>query len=433
MRVAIVALVLTVAAAAGDPSAEELALRRTAIEAQMRIGAVLEAKGDLKGAIEAYRKAAALYKTLPKVAAPERVAAGDAAQIVAKALEWLSRHQDKDGRWDAGGFEKHDPAGDKCTGPGDALYDTGVTSLAVLAFLGAGYTDRGAAKDNPYAVNVRQGLRFLMTSQAADGVVGTRATSHFMYNHALATFALCEAYWRTRNPRYKKPAQDGLNFIAKARNPYLAWRYEVRGGDNDTSVTTWCVLALRAGKFAGLDVDPDGFTGGIGWYDKMTDAKTGRAGYNMSGGLAARPEGKQDAFPPQKTESMTAAAIFGRILCGQRPSLPIIRTGAALCANKRPVWNEANGAIDLYYWHYATHALRHVGGDAWKAWRRDLHKALLPTQRTDGAHAGSWDPVGPWGSDGGRIYATAIAALTLQVETRKDGAWGAVPVKDLAK
>ena len=48
-----------------------------------------------------------------------------------------------------------------------------------------------------------------------------------------------EAYGMTRNPRYKKPAQNALDFIAMARNPYFAWRYAPRSGDNDTSVTGW--------------------------------------------------------------------------------------------------------------------------------------------------------------------------------------------------
>ena len=67
------------------------------------------------------------------------------------------------------------------------------------------------------AKNVRAGLRYLMQSQADDGVFGTRATHSFMYNHAIATLAMCEAFWMTRNPRYKKPAQDGLNFKERSR------------------------------------------------------------------------------------------------------------------------------------------------------------------------------------------------------------------------
>ena len=76
-------------------------------------------------------------------------------------LKWLADHQDVDGHgmWDCDGYMKHDPADDQCDGPGKALYDPGVTGLALLAFLGAGHTDRGTKDGNPYAKNVRQALR----------------------------------------------------------------------------------------------------------------------------------------------------------------------------------------------------------------------------------------------------------------------------------
>ena len=43
---------------------------------------------------------------------------------------------------------------------------------------------------------------------------------------------------------YKGSAQKALDFIALARNPYFAWRYGVKPGDNDTSVTGWMMMAL---------------------------------------------------------------------------------------------------------------------------------------------------------------------------------------------
>ena len=60
-------------------------------------------------------------------------------------LKWLADHQDvdQDGKWDCDDFMKHDAPDDKCDGPGNEMYDVGVTGLALLAFLGAGHTDRG--------------------------------------------------------------------------------------------------------------------------------------------------------------------------------------------------------------------------------------------------------------------------------------------------
>jgi len=346
---------------------------------------------------------------------------------VLEGLKWLADHQDvdEDGRWDCDDFMKHDPADDKCDGPGSALHDVGVSGLALLAFLGADYTDRGT---HPFARHVRYGLRYLQASQAEDGVFGSRASHSFMYSHAIATLAMSEAYWMTRNPRYKKPAQDGLNFMTMARNPYMAWRYEPRGGDNDTSVTGWCVMALKSGRFAGLEVDPDAFEGARLWIDKMTDPNFGQVGYDFPGGAPARPEGKADRFPPEKSQSMTAVGILTRIFLGEDPrTSPMIRKGADLCVQTLPVWNPDDGSIDMYYWYYATLAIYQVGGPHWRQWNKAMKDAIVHHQhgKGTGRRRGSWDPIGAWGDDGGRVYSTATMVMCLEVYYRYGKVFGA--------
>ena len=346
--------------------------------------------------------------------------------VVDLGLKWLADHQDvaEDGRWDCDDFMKHDPADDKCDGAGGALNDVGVTGLALLAFLGADYTDRGK---NPFARNVRMGLRFLKNSQDEGGVFGSRASHSYMYSHSIATLAMCEAYWMTRNPLYRKPAQDGLSYIAMARNPYMAWRYEPRGGDNDTSVTGWCVMALKSGKFAGLEVDPDAFDGARLWIDKMTDPNFGQVGYDFPGGAPARPEGKADRFPPEKSQSMTAVGILTRIFLGEDPrTSPMIRKGADLCVQVLPDWNPDDGSIDMYYWYYATLAIFQVGGSHWREWNKAMKDAIIHHQhdRNSGARKGSWDPIGAWGDDGGRVYSTATMVMCLEVYYRYGKVFG---------
>ncbi|MHC4491078.1 MAG: hypothetical protein ACYTDU_05600 [Planctomycetota bacterium] len=335
---------------------------------------------------------------------------------VGLGLKWLADHQDvdEDGKWDCDGFMKHDPFDDQCDGAGGPLYDVGVTGLALMAFLGAGYTDRGS-RDSRYVRSVRMGLRYLMKSQA-DGTFGTRAARKFIYNHAIATVAMCEAQWRTRNPRYTRSAQRALDFVAMARNPYMAWRYEPRGGENDTAVTTWCVLALQAGRRAGLDVDPDGFEGARQWINKITDPTFGQVGYNYPGGAPARPEGLKDKFPPEKSQSMTAAGILCRLTFGEDPrTSEMIKKGANLCAELSPSWNPDSGSIDMYYWYFGTRALRGVGGRHWSKWNESLQEALVKNQhqRGSGSRTGSWDPIGVRGGEGGRIYSTALLTMCL--------------------
>jgi len=391
----LLALLLLPAAAADD--VERLRLSRLAMQAQIRIGDVLRRKGDRDGARAAYEEALRLE------GGPVR---GGPAVVL--ALRWLAAHQDEDGKWDCDEFMKHDPAGDKCDGAGDANHDAGVTGLALLAFLRAGDASAG----------VRKGLDFLVKSQGKDGLFAQRVTHSFMYSHAIATLAMCEGYRITHDERHRKAAQDGLNFIAMARNPYLAWRYDPRGGENDTSVTGWCVMALSAGKRAGLDVDTAAFDGARAWLDKMTEPNFGQVGYNYPGGAPARSEGKQDKFPPEKSQSMTAVAIATRLEIGDDPTGEAVSKGVALCLALPPVWNPDDGSIDLYYWFQGTEAMARVGGRAWATWRGKLEEALLRSQQPpgSGARAGSWDPIDPWGEEGGRVYSTALMALALEAE-----------------
>ena len=79
----------------------------------------------------------------------------------------------------------------------------------------------------------------------------------------------------------------------------------------------------------------------------------------------------------------------------------------------------------MYYWYYGTYAMYQMGGRHWRDWSRALEPVLLESQRRDGDFAGSWDPVGPWGFSGGRVYSTALMALCLQVQHRYSRVLGA--------
>jgi hypothetical protein len=202
---------------------------------------------------------------------------------VAAGLDWLRRHVADDGRFDCDGFEAR-CKGAKCGEPGMATFDPGVTGLAVLAFLGAGSTQTEGAD----AALVGKGLQYCLDIQDSEGCFGPRTTQQFLYNHATCAMAVAEALWLTGDEKLLGPATKARDFLVAAHNPYLAWRYGVRDGDNDTSVTTYAMVALRTCEFARLDVPADAWTGGRAWLEKMTDPSSGQAGYQQRGGNDAR-------------------------------------------------------------------------------------------------------------------------------------------------
>jgi len=408
-----------VADAGEDHSAERLnTLRAEIATLQARANKLIVAE-DFEAAALLHREIAsklAEAKTVHAALAAKRKTTpepnlGEVRGAIDRALVWLARVQDVGdaGMWDANNWMKHAQG---AKGAGRAHYDIGVTGLALLAFLNNGYTDRGGQHENRYAKNVRLGLRFLLTSQDEDGCFGIRASQHYIYNHIIATNAVIEAFHRTNNPRYRKPSIDGVKFLLESQNKDSGWRYGVRPGESDTSVTSWAVHALRAAENAGLDVDRSAFAGALKWLGRMTNDDTGRIGYLRGGGAPARPEAMIDKFPGESSEAMTAAGLYAQVESGADPDSLVMQKGAALMLRLPPVWKTER--IDMVYWLYGTRALLKMQHKRWPEWRATLTKTLLSNQQPDG----SWSPDGPWGPDGGRIYSTAMMALSLQAVAR---------------
>ena len=325
------------------------------------------------------------------------------------AVEWLARHQDAVGRWDSDRFMKHDPKVDQCDGAGSAYYDVGVTALALLVFVEAGYTDR----ENHYALEVYRGLAWLIAQQGQDGVFGSRESNAYNYNHAIATLVVAKALAATKDKRFEAPVKRAVDYIVRARDPQTGgWRYDERTGQSDTSVTTWCYRALAEAKAAGIEVDLAPITAAMGkWVASMTTAD-GKIGY-FTPGAVARPEDKMD-FLADRSRAMTGAGSVVRLLIqGKKFNKKQLALSLDRCLERPPTW-KPGGDIDMYYWYYATLACRADKSRARK-WQKPLHKTVLPNQhgKGSGARTGSWDPIGVWGADGGRVYSTAMLALAL--------------------
>ncbi len=341
------------------------------------------------------------------------------AEAIDAGLQWLQRHQDADGRWDCDRFMKHDdPSGPICDGGGNAMHDVGVTGLAMLAFLGDGHS----ARNGTYKDSIRRGAKWLREQQQTNGLFGSAAANDFIYDHAIAAYAMCEAYGLSDSPLLRDCAQKGLDYLELHRNPGACWRYRPQGGANDTSVTGWCLMACESGRYFGLQVPEATFTDCAKWLDTVADP-TGMHGYGSRGEMSSRKPGVHQArFPPDKTAAMTAVGLLCRYFLHQdERHSPVMRGAAELLRQHPPQWDTRAGTIDHYYWYHATYALFQKGGTHWNEWQKKLDAAVVKTQHRDRSRKnlyGSWDPDCAWGEDGGRIYSTAILTLTLQAHYR---------------
>lgn len=315
------------------------------------------------------------------------------------ALEWLAANQAADGRWDAsehGAGRETQTLGHHRQGAG-AQADTGITGLALLAFLGSGHTQ----VQGTHAATVARGIEFLVRSQAADGSLGGQAEAYaYMYCHGMASLALSEALAMTGDAALRKPVERAIAYTLAAQHPTTGgWRYRPRDL-GDTSQLGWQLMALKSAELGGIPV-PMETRARMAQF--LRSVASGRYG-----GLASyRPN-------ERVSRTMTAEALVCRQFLGLDGEQGASDEAAQLVLEELPGVGPAN----FYYWYYATLGMYQAQGAAWQRWNGALSTTLVTAQRREGRQAGSWDPDPVWGGYGGRVYSTALGTLCLEVYYR---------------
>lgn len=321
-------------------------------------------------------------------------------RAVELGLTWLAAHQRDDGGWS---FDLH---GSKCAGrcshAGTHQSTTAATSLALLAFLGAGHTHRSGE----HQLIVDRGLAYLRSrivpsSRGADLQEGT------MYAQGLSTVALCEAYALTNDPELRVPAQQAIDFIANVQHPLGGWRY-FPGQPGDTTVLGWQLMALQSGRLAGLQIPEQTLPRAQEFLDRVQGNEGATYGYQASG----------DAATP------SAVGLLGRMYHGWQRNDDRLRRGIERLAARGP------DLQDLYFTYYATQVLHHHDGPQWKKWNHQLRDRLVAQQSQEGHSTGSWHTPDYHTVAGGRLCDTALAIMILEVYYRHMPLYGYRGVED---
>lgn len=337
--------------------------------------------------------------------ATERGGSSQTEAAVQAALAWLAASQSANGGWDASKFgagQEREVLGHNRQGAG-AQADTGITGLAILAFLGSG----NSHVHGNYRTEVAKALEFLRQRQRPDGsLFGDAELYARMYCHSMATLATCEAYALTRDERLDSMCRAAVAYSLSMQHPTDGgWRYR-RGDTGDTSQLGWVLMALKSAQLAGIQVP------NVTWTRAERFLRRVKRGEH--GGLAAyRPDG-----PASRT--MTAEAWFcHQLLQADRGgTLNPMAIQEAVKSLEQELPSSANR--NLYYWYYATLALHQnqqaapEDTSSWDSWNHALTTALIATQESDG----SWDADTVWGGYGGKVYTTALSALCLEVYYR---------------
>ncbi|MCO6455632.1 MAG: terpene cyclase/mutase family protein, partial [Pirellulaceae bacterium] len=332
-------------------------------------------------------------------------------ESIERGLAFLARYQQPDGSWTLKGF-----------GEEVALAsDTAATGLCLLAFQGAGYTH----KEFQYAPVVRGGIEFLVKNQKEDGDLfvpldENSNRSVWLYSHAIAAIALCEAYGMTQDPALREPAQKALNFIVASQHTDRGgWRYAPNYG-SDTSVTGWMMMALKSGELANLEVSSDCYQKIEQWLDRSQASDRERHLYRYN---PYAPDTPTQRHGRDATTTMTAVGLLMRLYTGwQRDNQDLVAGAEYLKTNLPAIGTPRDPQRDTYYWYYATQVMFHMGGEYWSAWHGRLHPLLVDQQVRRGPLAGSWEPRGPvpdrWAPHAGRLYVTTMNLLSLEVSYR---------------
>jgi len=336
---------------------------------------------------------------------------------VARGLRWLEVHQNRDGSWH---FNLVGGNLDACTcrDSSTVATTTAATGLALLAFLGRGNTHQSGE----YRHCVKDGLYYLMSRLKLTANGGDlRGKLHGqMYDQGIAAIVLAEAYALTRDKELEEAAQQAIDFIVFAQHKAGGgWRYSP-GMPGDTTVTGWQMMALKSGQMAYLHVPGDTIQRAIKFLDSVQLDKGARYGYMRQ-------------YNDGQPRATSAIGLLLRMYTGWNKDHPTLRQGVELLSKQGPrisgkSWAGAKtnparhltqgSGTDMYYNYYGTQVMHHWGGNQWENWNYVLREYLIETQASDGHESGSWYFAGGHGKQGGRLYNTCLAVMTLEVYYR---------------
>lgn len=342
----------------------------------------------------------------------------ESEQAVLAGLDWLARHQSVQGGWSCvcltpnplGCCDSRFP----CTMPGSP-HDAAHTGMALLAFQAGGHYAFNNAK---YSKNVQRGLKWLVQRQGPDGAFAPSSPllnfgfgTYYMYEHGIATFAIAEACALARaNQRNPDPLQlealrRAVRFIESQQHADGGWRYTPdKQTSGDTSITGWQMLALRTARSAGVAVNPQCLKAMEDFFRK-NELADGRTAYYSQ---------------LVESEATTGVGMLAQQLLAEKPRSDRVRQGAEYLAKyaERTLITTLRTNPDYYLLYNCTLAMYLAGGEPWQRWNKIVRDAVIGQQIRAGCERGSWAPLDRWGSEGGRIYSTALAVLTLEVYYR---------------
>jgi hypothetical protein len=302
---------------------------------------------------------------------------------VTRALEYLLSQEDRaDGAFPDGAYGR----------------STGISSLVGMAFLAAGHRP-GPGR---YGEAILRRIDFALRHAKESGLIESGDHGHGpMYAHTISTLFLSECSGMVDAERQAQlaPALAAAvrvilqaQAVKKDAQQQGGWRYFPNSTDSDLSCSGWALMALRSAKLNGASVPTAAIDQAVAYVLRRQNQREGHFGYQWDNDHA---------------DSLTGAAILSLCLCG-RFDEPSVKLGAdwILRQYKKIVGNQ----FEFYGNYYNAQAMFQMGGRYWETYGEWMYDHYLATQESEG----SWE-----GTQYGRIYSTAIMALSFTVPYRQ--------------
>ncbi|MFW5750839.1 MAG: prenyltransferase/squalene oxidase repeat-containing protein [Planctomycetota bacterium] len=341
---------------------------------------------------------------------------------VEAALKWFAIHQSPNGQWDVDAYPNNcQREGQRCepgrghVGPGA---DAACTGYALLCYLGAGYDHTHMSRWRPV---VKSGVEWLVASQQADGSWGRN------YENGVCAMALAEAYGLSGDVALREPAQRAVDHLiavqaqdGPADSGYagLGWDYKrPNPGRIDSSVSGWCVMALKSAKAAGL-ATKGSLEGCKRWLEGAwrscnpeweTLTQYDRSYFPYTWNATA------DTFEHQR---LPCVGLLAAVFLGHRRGDVLLESLANTVIEEQL---PAGYPCNTYWLYYNTLGMFQIGGERWERWNKQVRDMLVDAQRKEeGCFDGSWDFAGTrfHGHETGRLLSTAYCCLSLEVYYR---------------
>ncbi|MEI8351156.1 MAG: hypothetical protein WCG36_02475 [bacterium] len=297
---------------------------------------------------------------------------------VIKSLQWLKAHQEADGSW---------PGQDRAA----------MTGLALLAYLAHGEL----TASTQFGDTVTRGLKYLIGHQDSRGYFSAN-----VYAHAIATYAVSEAFTLTRIMDLRSAMDKGVRVILEGQQPGGGFDYDYRKNPRfDTSVTGWQIQALKAARLAGTEIAglDEGLSRAVRFLENDAFAYDGSGFvYEGKSGAATLSGGRA---------SMTGVGTLCLQILG-RPNTPQARSGLRALQKAELDWPE-NGKAGVYAGYYIAQTKFWANDKLeWPTWNRQMQQKLILRQKPDGHwEQGDYDT-------GSHVYTTTLCTLMLEVYYR---------------